>query len=123
MMINPDWNYGYLRSPGYGYGAGADPVTAGAAAAEAGFNLISTWKSATEATKQTEIMTRQQRQADRAAREQAVSTQNLSLIALAKGEQEAAAQKELVKNFMLGVAILGVLGTGIYFANKFYFSK
>lgn len=119
MMIHPDWNYGYLRN----YGAGVDPVTAGASAVEAGLNFLSTWKSATEATKQTEIMTRQQRQADRFAREQAVSTQNLSLIALAKQEQESAAQKETVKNIMLGVAILGVLGTGIYFANKFYFSK
>jgi hypothetical protein len=24
---------------------------------------------------------------------------------------------------MIGIAILGVVGTGIYFANKFYFSK
>lgn len=121
MMINPDWNYGYLRT--HGYGAGIDPVTASMSAAEAGLNFLSTWKGATEATKQTQIMARQQRAADRAAREQSVSTQNLSLIALAKGQQEAAAQKETVKNIMLGVAILGVLGTGIYFANKFYFSK
>ena len=113
MMINPDWNYGYLHN----YGVGVDPVTASAGALEAGFSLLSTWKGATEATKQTQIMARQQRAADRAAREQSVSTQNLSLIALAKG------QKETVKNIMLGVAILGVLGTGIYFANKFYFSK
>lgn len=119
MMINPDWNYGYLRN----YGVGVDPVTATAGALEAGFSLLSTWKGATEATKQTEIMTRQQRAADRAAREQSVTTQNLSLIALAKSQQEAAAQKETVKNIMLGVAILGVLGAGIYFANKFYFSK
>lgn len=121
MMINPDWNYGYLRTRNYG--TGIDPVTAGASAAEAGLNFLSTWKSATEATKQTEIMARQQRQADRLAREQAVSTQNLSLIALAKSQQEAAAQKETAKNILLGVAILGVLGAGIYFANKFYFSK
>jgi hypothetical protein len=136
MMINPDWNYGYLRARGYGYGADDEEtkskgkgdsseaaVEAGAKALESGFSFLSTWKSAGEATKQAEITARQQRQADRAGREQAVSTQNLALIALAKGEQETAAQKELVKNFMIGVAILGVLGTGIYFANKLYFSK
>lgn len=121
MRINPDWNYGYLRTPGYG--TGVDPVTASMSAAEAGLNFLSTWKSASEATKQTEIMARQQRQSERASREQAVSTQNLSLIALAKQQQESAVQKETVKNLMLGVAILGVLGAGIYFANKFYFSK
>jgi len=121
MMINPDWNYGYLRT--HGYGAGIDPVTASMSAAEAGLNFLSTWKSASEATKQTEIMSRQQRAADRYAREQAVSAQNLALISLAKGEQESAAQKETAKNILLGVGILAVLGAGLYVANKFYFSK
>lgn len=129
MMLNPLWNYGYLRSPGYGEdapasgGAPAAAVEAGAGALSSAFNFLSTWKSSGEATKQTEIMTRQQRQADRAAREQSVATQNLALITLAKGKQESATQEQLVKNVMLGVVVLGVLGTGAYFANKFYFAK
>lgn len=111
------------KSSSGGGGISDAAVEAGAGALTSAFNFLSTWKSSKEATKQTEIMTRQQRQADRAAREQSVSTQNLALITLAKGKQEAEAQKDMVKNVMLGVAILGVVGTGIYFANKLYFSK
>jgi transcription initiation factor TFIIIB Brf1 subunit/transcription initiation factor TFIIB len=120
MQINPDWNYGYLRTQPSDYGV--DPFTL-AAIASVGLKVAGGLKSSSEAKKQAEIMSRQQRQADRAAREEAVVMQNLALVAQAKQEQEEASQKALTKNVLLGFAILGVLGAGIYVANKYYFSK
>jgi len=119
MQINPDWNYSYLRPQARGYGV--DPFTL-AMIASAGLKVAGALKSSSEAKKQEVILSRQQRQAERASREEAVATQNLMLIAEAKQAQEEAAQKALTKNVLLGFAVLGVLGAGVYFANKYYFS-
>lgn len=117
MQINPEWNYGYLRDQNSDYGI--DPFTL-AAIASVGFKVAGGLKSSSEAKKQSEILSRQQRQADKAAKEEAVVMQNLALVAQAKQEQEEAAQKALVKNVLLGFAVLGVLGAGVYVVNKYY---
>lgn len=117
MQINPDWNYGYLRERAPDYGI--DPFTI-AAIASIGFKVAEGLKVSSESKKQTETLRRQQRQSDRAAREEAVAMQNLALVAQAKQEQEEAAQKALTKNVLLGFAVLAVLGAGIYVANKHF---
>lgn len=111
--MNPNWNYGYLHDDAGDYGF-LDPLSlaAGAVAAvsgavTAGINA----KSQREQAKSDEQLARLQLLQ---SKQDAATSDSMLKVALAKSTQESAAQTEIAKNVMLGLAAVAVIGGLIY---------
>jgi hypothetical protein len=133
MRLNPEWNYGYLRE-GYA-GEAIDPITAIA-------NAIGDVAKATQGTVTSIYTYRSLRDQSAASeRENRLAMRQLAgqsnagwetLLLLANKQEESkrisadtarqtSEQGEIVKNVLLGLAVLGVIGAlgyGIYVATK-----
>lgn len=124
MQINPEWNYGYLRV-GHGYGFSLDALGIGevSKAFQAGVGYFS----------QRDQIAANERERRLALRQQAGDTsasdamfENLMILAgqkqqVALQKQQAAAQTDVIKNVVLGVvalSLVGALAYGIYAATK-----
>ena len=111
--MNPNWNYGYLHSGEQGYGF-IDPLSlaAGAVAAVSGaVGAGISAKSQREQAKSDEQLARLQLLQ---SKQDAATSGEMLKVALAKSAQESAAQTEIAKNVMLGLAAVAVIGGLIY---------
>ena len=135
MTVNPDWNYGYLRSNYAGDALLKDPITAIADATGTAFKAtgaavtsIYTYKTAREQAAADE-------KAARIAMRQQAGQANAgweNLLLFTKQQEEAkrisgdtaaqtAAQSEAVKTVILGlvaIGVVGALGYAVYVATK-----
>lgn len=127
MTVNPDWNYGYLKTE-TGYGLSLDPFSAIAQAASGAVQSIYTYRTAREQAaadeKAARIAMRQQAGQSNAGWE--------NLLLFTKQQEEAkrisgdtaaqtAAQSEAVKTVILGlvaIGVVGALGYAVYVATK-----
>jgi len=128
MQINPDWNYGYLRV-GHGYGVGS-PVSAVSAAVS---DVAKMGSAITGYFSQRDQIAANDRERRLALRQQAGDTsaadakfENLMIMLgnkqqVSLQEKQAAAQTDVIKNVVLGVvalSLVGALAYGIYAATK-----
>jgi hypothetical protein len=130
MQINPDWNYGYLRV-GHSYGAADkakfdfDALGIGevAKAFQAGVGYFSQRDQIAANDRERRLALRQQA-GDTSAAD--AKFENLMIMfgqkqQVALQEKQAAAQTDVIKNVVLGVvalSLVGALAYGIYAATK-----
>jgi hypothetical protein len=111
--MNSNWNYGYLHDDAGDYGF-LDPLSlaAGAVAAVSGaVGAGISAKSQREQAKSDEQLARLQLLQ---SKQDAATSDSMLKVALAKSTQESAAQTEIAKNVMLGLAAVAVIGGLIY---------